>query len=186
MSHFIGSRRRRVLGAVAATFIAATTAFAYWLLTDVIGQGEGSNKVAKGTQTIETVPLNISFAELKGPGQPTPLAISVAEGSLKAPMEIDRVIVSFTNSRESEGCENTWFALSHLSKEPLRYGGKEVGTEAELFGAGLAHPIIIKTGEDGEYQFSGSGAEVELRDEPEVFQGACEGATLYVHARTEV
>ncbi|HUB74228.1 MAG TPA: hypothetical protein VL979_09355, partial [Solirubrobacteraceae bacterium] len=116
---------------------------------------------------------------------PTPLSISVKEGQIKSPMEVDRIAVSFTNSRESEGCENGWFTLSHLSKEPLTYNGKQIGTEAELFGAGLAHPLVLKTGEDGEYLFSGPGAEVELKNETEVLQEACEGTELHVHARTE-
>lgn len=185
MGFLTASRRRRFFAVAATPLVIATVAFGYWLATQIIGEGTGSNKVAKSTQTTETVPLNVSFQELKGPGQPTPLSISVNEGPLKSPMEVDRIAVSFTNSRESEGCENSWFALSHLSKEPLRYHGEEVGTEAQLFGAGLARPLVLKTGENGEYLFSGPGAEVELKNEPEVLQSACEGTELHVHVKTE-
>jgi hypothetical protein len=186
MGFLTASRRRRFFAIAATPLVIATAAFGYWLVTQIIGEGEGSNKVAKSTQTTETIPLAVSFPELKGIGQPVQLSISVNEGQIKSPMEVDRVAVSFTNSRESEGCENGWFTLSHLNTTPLVYNGEQVGTEAQLFGAGLAHPFVIKPGEQGgEYLFSGDGAEVELKNEPGALQEACEGTVLHVHARTE-
>lgn len=184
MGFLTATRRRRVAVSVVVTMlVAAASAFAYWLVTDIIGEGAGSNKVAKGTPTTETIPVQVSFPELKGPGQPVPIEITINEGLIKhEPMVIDRAVVSFTNSKESEGCSDSWFTLSHFQEGTV--GGSHY-KESELFGAGLATPIIIKPGELGEARLSGAGAEVELKNEPEVLQSACEGTELHVHVKTE-
>jgi hypothetical protein len=183
MGFFTASRRRRFFAIAATPLVIATAAFGYWLATQIIGEGSGSNKVAKGTPTTETIPVSVSFPELKGPGQPVPIEITINEGLIKKePMVIDRAVVSFTNSKESEGCSDSWFTLSHFQEGTV--GGSHY-KESELFGAGLATPIIIKPNGEGEARLSGAGAEVELKNEPEVLQSACEGAELHVHVKTE-
>lgn len=180
---FTASRRRRVFAFAVTPLIVATAAFGYWLATQIVGEGSGSNKVAKGTQTIETIPVSVSFPELKGPGQPVPIEIAINKALIKKePMVVARAVVTFTNSKETEGCQDSWSTLVHFQEgvvEGVHFN------EASLFGSGLTTPIVIKPGGEGEARLSSGGAEVELRNEPEVLQSACEGTELHVSVKTE-
>jgi hypothetical protein len=167
------TRKRKILSVAAALFLCTVaSAAAYWLLTNVIGEGEHSAKIGRAEKTTETVPLEVSFPEGMVPGKPIPLEVFVEKHKLKNPMEIHRAIVTFTNSAEP-ACSDSWFRLAHLTTK-----------EAELFGGGLSKDIVYHP-EEGEGFLTESGAEIELENNSEVLQGACESATLHVKVTTE-
>ena len=147
-------------------------------VTNVIGEGEATRKVGSTEKATETVPLTVRYPEGMTPGKPVPFEVFVERVKLNAnhPMEVRRLIVTMTNSREGEGCEDNWFKIGHFQ-----------GYEGELFGSGLAKPLVITRGSgNGSAFLTEDGAEIELEENAEVNQGACEGAQLTVKVKTEV
>jgi hypothetical protein len=176
MKRLTATRGRKIATITVSVLLAVVaSAAAYWLVTSVIGEGESSTKIGHAEKTTEHVPLQVRLAEPTPgivPGVPFAFEVFVDKSKLKNPMEIHRAIVTFTNSNEP-ACSDSWFRLAHLH-----------GNEPELFGAGLKTNLIYKP-EEGSGFLTELGAEIELENNPEVNQEACEGASLHVHVTTE-
>ncbi|HEX4436983.1 MAG TPA: hypothetical protein VH061_09320 [Solirubrobacteraceae bacterium] len=167
------STHRTILATVTTLAVVAAAAFAYWLAVNVTAEGETEAQLGHREKTTETVALGVKIPAGMTPGHPVPFQVFVKRSELKNQLEVRRLSVMFSNSAEGAGCSDSWFKLSHLQ-----------GDENELFGSGLAAPIVIKHG-SGEAFLTEGGAEVELEENETVNQGACENATLHAKVVSE-
>src|SRR5664280_447027 len=111
------ARAHKLVATTAALLLlTAVAALAYWVLVDVVGEGEQSHTIGKQGRTTETVPLMVRYPEGMIPGKPVPFEVFLNRSDLNVnhPMEIRRAVLTITNSAEGAGCKSSWFHLVHL------------------------------------------------------------------------